>query len=396
MAIPIFWRLMLLNSGILILSVTACLYSIIQLGSLSHTARTTLDSDQRMIGYQETLTDTFLSEFRYGGKYIITHLEDRYDQMGQFKSDFVRYMREIKSLAQSQETITLLSRIERDHRRYHELLDQEAGYIRANQRYAQSRYQQEREKILESVLGELARLKEQLRTRLQDKLVSMERAADTARGMAMVTTLIVSLLGIFLSLKIGNGITIPLKELKRRTEAVSSKTDHSRWIATQLPEIQELAQAIEQKQQSLRHNAAVNDGLRDQITDELMPQLLSLQNRLERLRRETDGPTSSQVKASINDATKDTERLIEFCLTLSADPGEVRDSASILPQTALAPTDIPTLPDDPKQWLRSILECSVNAVKLHSKPLIQLSRKASMVLSRHLATVKDLTPGKGN
>jgi hypothetical protein len=276
------------------------------------------------------------------------------------------------------------------------LFDQEVGYIRANQTYAQSRYQQEREKILESILGKLARLKEQLRTSLQDKLVGMERAADTARGIAMVTTLIVSLLGIFLSLKIGNGITIPLKELKRRTETASSKTAHSQWIATQLPEIQELAEAIEQKQQSLRHNAAVNASVRDQITDELMPQLLSLQTLLKRLPQETDGPMSSQLKASIDDTTKDTERLIEFCLTLPAAPGEVRDSAPILPRTALAGTNIPTQPDDPKQWLRPILERSVNAVKLHSKPLRQLSRKVSMALSRHLATAKDLTPRKGN
>ena len=57
---PIFWRLVLGNAGILSLSVIACLYSIVQLGTLSATARAALDSDHRMIGYQEALTDSFL------------------------------------------------------------------------------------------------------------------------------------------------------------------------------------------------------------------------------------------------------------------------------------------------------------------------------------------------
>ena len=123
MAIPIFWRLTLGNVAILLLSLAACLYSAVQLGTLRNAARTALGRDQRMIGYQEILTDTFLSEFRYGGKYIITRTESRYEPLRQFKDDFARYMRELKSLTQSEETTALLARIERNHSQYHELFD---------------------------------------------------------------------------------------------------------------------------------------------------------------------------------------------------------------------------------------------------------------------------------
>ena len=47
-------------------------YSIVQLGSLSGTARAALDIDNRMMAYQETLTDAFLSEVRYAGRFLIT------------------------------------------------------------------------------------------------------------------------------------------------------------------------------------------------------------------------------------------------------------------------------------------------------------------------------------
>jgi hypothetical protein len=219
MSISIFWRLMLGNAAILILSVIACLYSIVQLSTLSGNARAALDIDNRMIGYQEALTDAFLSQVRYGGKYIITHTEDRHGQLSQFKNDFVRYMGELKSLTQSEEVVTLLSKIDQLHRQYHELFDREVEYIRAKQNYAQSRYQQERDNVLESALSELQRLKILLQTNLHDKLEGMDQAARTARQIAISMMLIVMLLGTWFSFRISKSIAVPPKEPKLTTEA---------------------------------------------------------------------------------------------------------------------------------------------------------------------------------
>jgi CHASE3 domain sensor protein len=247
MQIPIFWRLILGTLGILLLSIAACLYSIIQLGTLSRTARAALDGDHRMIGYQEALTDAFLSEVRYGGKYIITHTEDRHEQLRQFKNDFARYMEELKSLTQSEEVANRLVRVEQLHRQYHELFDREAGYIRAKQTYAQSRYQQERDKVFDSALSELERLKALLQKQLQDKLESIDRAAKTARTVAIITTLIVALLGTVFSLKISRSIAAPLKQ-QLRTATEAHRNSDPRSSASQLLELQELLSASEHKE----------------------------------------------------------------------------------------------------------------------------------------------------
>jgi CHASE3 domain sensor protein len=215
MQIPVFWRLILGTLGILLLSIAACLYSIIQLGTLSRTARAALDGDHRMIRYQEALTDAFLSEVRYGGKYIITHAEDRHEQLRQFKNDFARFLGELKSLVQSEEVANSLSRVEKLHRQYHELFDRETGYIRAKQTYAQSRYQQERDKVFESALSELERLKTMLQANLQEKLEGIDHAARTARQIAIITTLIVALLGILFSVKLSKSLVAPLKQQLR-------------------------------------------------------------------------------------------------------------------------------------------------------------------------------------
>lgn len=257
MGIPIFWRLILGTMGILFLSVAACLYSIIQLGTLSRTARAALDGDQRMINYQEGLTDAFLSEVRYGGKYIITHAEDRHEQLRQFKNDFARYLAELKSLMQSDEIAASLSRIEQFHLQYHELFDREVAYIRANQTYAQSRYQQERDKVFESALGELERLKTLLQSNLQDKLESIDRAARTARQVAILTTLIVTLLGTLFSLKISRSIAAPLKQYALSTESEFAELSDSRWSAAKLRATEELSGAGEREEQTLTDAASV-------------------------------------------------------------------------------------------------------------------------------------------
>jgi CHASE3 domain sensor protein len=224
MSIPFFWRFILGSIGLLLLSIAACLYSIIQLSTLSGTAREALDNDHRMITFQESLTDTFLSEVRYSGKYIISRKQDRYKQLLQFKNDFGRHLGELKTRIRSGKATATLSRIEEIHRQYHKLFDQEVAYIRSNQTYAQSRYEKQRDKLLESGLNELDHLKGELRSGLHAKLEGMDRSARTARAITVTTTLIVTLLGILLSIKISGGIAAMLKEQELRTEAKSLKS----------------------------------------------------------------------------------------------------------------------------------------------------------------------------
>jgi hypothetical protein len=212
MTIPTFWRLVLSHLGILLLSGAACLYSIVQLGSVSGSARSALVTSQQVIAYEEALIDAFLSQVRYGGKYLITHTEGRREQLLQFKKDFVNYLDLLKQLEQSESVGASLSRLERLHEQYHELFDREAAYIRAHQNYAQTRYQQERDKIVENTLDELQLLKAQLRATLQGKLENIERGARTARRIAIITTLVVLVFGTLFSLKVSKSLNASLSE----------------------------------------------------------------------------------------------------------------------------------------------------------------------------------------
>src|SRR5262249_39741657 len=135
MAVPIFWRVILGFSAILVLSIGLSLYSIVQLGSLSNTARTALDVDNRMIAYEEKLRDAILSEARYGTRFIITQASTLHDQYREFKKDFIGYLNELNSLAESPDIKARLARVQEFHLRYDDLFDQEVQYLNAHQTY---------------------------------------------------------------------------------------------------------------------------------------------------------------------------------------------------------------------------------------------------------------------
>ena len=327
MRIAIFWRLTSGYAIILILFVALSSYSIIQLGQISSTARDALGIDNRMIGYQEKLTDIFLSEVRYAGKFIITHTGSLHEQFLQFKSDFLRYMGEMQLQAAAPDLKARLSRVEELHLRYQDLFDQEVRYVKAGQSYAESRFQQEKEKVLESVLGELDRLKRQLQKNLQDKLETMERAGRAARTIAGVTTLVLFGLSIALSFFISKGITTPLSKLRRITmeeheENLNSASDFAR-----IPEIQELSEALHNAKTELQKAAETNAHFVDSITEQFTIPLISLKKRLNYLNEELSEKVTADQKITFEVLTLETERLIQRCTELhplSAVPFDAR------------------------------------------------------------------------
>ena len=316
---PIFWRIIIGYSVILLLASSVAAYSIVQLGGLSGTARSALDSENRMMAYQETLTDAFLSEVRYAGRFLLTRADAHHKEFGQFKEDFKRYMGEMTSRATAVEIKARLLRTNELHLRYHELFDQEVRYIKAGQVYAQSRYQHEREKILDSALRELERLRAQLQTNLNNKLETMEQAARAARNIAIAGTLVLIGLGIALSLLISRSITKPLSELTRRT-AEQPEDPNEEVEARGIPEIQELSEILAHERHRIREAARSQAEFFDDLSEQLTAPLTSIQQRLTYLKRHLSQADGHEENPSLEVIIKETERLIDHCNQLKPPP----------------------------------------------------------------------------
>ena len=333
MALPLIWRLTLGYAAILLLSVCASIYAVVQLTELSQTAREALDTDYRTIGHQEALTDTFLSEVRYGGKYLLTQSPASLDQFRQFKNDFRRYLGQLKTAGATAETSTQLMRIEHLHQSFHELFEREASYLKANQPYAQSRYQQEREKLLDNTLRELALLKEQLDKNIHDKLERLGGTSHAARNIAIAATLLLLIIGAALSLKISTSVTQPLLELTNRSkQALANHNSGAR--LSNIPEIQDLADVLTRQKQQMAQ-ATLNDaGQMERVTEELATRITSLNSRILELKTKQQNSMDPQGRRLMDTLSDDTDSLVQYCAELNASAAARMEVMKLSPQTA--------------------------------------------------------------
>jgi hypothetical protein len=341
MMISLFWRMTLGYAAVLLLSVGASIYAIVQLGGLSRTARQALDGDYRTIGQQEALTDAFLSEVRYGGKYLLNQSPSSFEQFRQFRKDVLRFLGELKNARFGAESSTQLARIEHLHQSFNELFEQEARYIKSNQPYAQSRYQQEREKILDNTLRELARLKDQLEKALHDKLEHVDGTARDARTIAIVTALILLIAGSALSLKMSTAVTEPLAELTGRLRSESA----GRAVAVQtsnIPEIQELSELLIQRQQGILQAARSHAAEIERATEKLTARAASLKRQLNELRVQTESVMPAQGRESVDALIGEVDRLIQHCAELNISAAARTEIMNLPPQPSPATVSAPT------------------------------------------------------
>src|SRR5258706_1324931 len=156
MARTILRRFVIGYSSMLVLMVAVSAYSIFQLEKLRDAAHIALRVEQRMIDYSEKLGDSFLSEVRYAGKFSVTHTPEQYDQYKQFNLDFDRSMEQLKLLAGAHNMAHRLDRIAEFHAQFRQLFAKEVDYIKTNQPYAETRYREDKDRLVEHIFRVIA------------------------------------------------------------------------------------------------------------------------------------------------------------------------------------------------------------------------------------------------
>jgi len=311
-AVPIFWRIIFGYSAILILSVGLSLYSIFQLGRLSDTVKTALNVDNRMIASEEKLTDAILSELRYGSKFIITHASTLLDEFRQFKKDSIEYLSELNTLAQSPDTKARLARVREYHLRYHDLFDQEIKFLNARQTYAETRYREEKEKIVERILSELQNLKLELQRNSQRKLEKIEKAARLARTITILITLLFLAIGVALSVAISRSIIKPISAMRRITADDAEGDSDLSLEFSHIPEIQELADALSKARRKVQETAKMNAELYFSMTEQFATPLSSIGERLRHLRGELAEVVTAEQRRKLDIVAEESDRLIRL------------------------------------------------------------------------------------
>ncbi len=196
MSTPTLRRFVVSYSAMLTFMVAVSSYSVLQLGKLGTAAHIALGIEQRMIDQADGLADAFLSEVRYGAKFSVIQAPVLYEQYTQFNTDFERRMDQLKALATSVDAVQRLSRIEEYHAQYHQLFEREVEYIRKKQPYAESRYREEKERLVDYLLREHEAFKNNLEKSLQQRIGYIETAALESQNFTLGATLLLAILGV--------------------------------------------------------------------------------------------------------------------------------------------------------------------------------------------------------
>jgi len=215
MSVPTVRRFIVGYAAMLVLMVAVSGYSVWQLGRLGAAAHTALSVEQKMIDETNRLADAFLSEVRYAEKFTATQAPVHYEQYKQFTADFDRSLLRLKALAMAPDAIQRLSRAEEYHAQYRQLFEREIDYIKTKQPYANTRYREERERLVDYLLREHQALKSNLEKSLQQRIGYIEHAARQNQRFTSGATLLLALCGLLFGLWLAGAGSTNLTNLIR-------------------------------------------------------------------------------------------------------------------------------------------------------------------------------------
>jgi signal transduction histidine kinase len=237
-------------------------------------------------------------------------------------------LKELTALPQSGESKTRVNHIGDLHIRYNDLFQREVAYAASSQVYGESRYRQEKEKILETALRELEQFRAYAQKNLEAELEQMGSAARAARRRAIITTLALLGIGFALCFAISRSITTPLLALQHDdVREVSAPARSS--ASGKIPEIRALAERLRLAKARARDANQSRAAFVHMVSNEFATPLLSLKNRLHAFRSSLGEHATAEQKSALAVMADETERLIQACVRVQANaPVELSRSES--------------------------------------------------------------------
>ncbi len=244
MRLTIFSRLVIGYLAIFILAMAVSIYAIAQLRQFENITHSILKVDNRLIGYEQKLSDTLLSMMRYEKKFIIMKDKGLYRQFLVAKGDFERHLNEIMTIADTDQTSKLLMRVRQHYKSYQSLFDEEVKYLISGQQYPKDDYKQEKEYAINVIMESLQEIRAYSQQNTYYKLKKLSEAEINASKVAIAIGLISLIFGIIISIYITINITKPLSIMKKRTREIADGDFRDDLKLSSPPEIKELAQAF--------------------------------------------------------------------------------------------------------------------------------------------------------
>lgn len=244
MKLSIFSRLVTGYLIIFVLAIAVSIYAIVQLHEVENVTRSILEVDNRMLDYDQKLTDVMLSMISSERKFIITRDEGLYNHFTVTKGEFEKYLDEAISVSDTKDLKNPFRNIMQLSDSYISSFEEEVKYVRSGQEYPKEKYREDREYAVNEIMSELKGLRDYSQQNTYDKVKQLGIAEKNARKVVIIVGVISLIAGVTLSVFITINITKPLSLIQKKTRDISKGEFGSDLKISSPPEIMELAQSF--------------------------------------------------------------------------------------------------------------------------------------------------------
>ena len=380
MRLSLFSRLTAGYLAIFLIVALASGYAIVQLGYFRERTESILKVDNRILDHEKIFADLLLAQSRAEQKFTITKDEAWYREFVRLKIDFEGRLENAFALNDRAAT-PVLKQIQKDFRRYDELVDEEARLVRAHKSYAQPEYKQNKDALIDSLLDSFEKLRLNQQEATHAKVTELGIAADQARDVSLTITLACLLAIVLMSLLITNGITRPISLLKNKTREIAKGNFEGSVEVKSPPEISELAAAINLMCGRLKEIDRVKADFFASMSHELRTPLTSIKEGTGLLLDGVGGETSDKQRRLLGILAEESNRLITLVNTLldlsKMEAGMMSydfETTSVDSLIRRAIAEITPLFEAKQIKLESSVDLALPSVKIDSERILQVLR----------------------
>jgi two-component system, NtrC family, sensor histidine kinase GlrK len=380
MHVSLFSRLTLGYLAIFAIVAAASSYAILELTDFGNQAESILRIDNRVLDHEKFLTDLLLSQSRAEQKFVLSRDEAWYLQFVRLKIDFETRVESAAAVADALAQ-AIVRRVRENYRRYVDLVDDEARWVRTKKNYPQARFKQDKDNLVDAMLDELERLRANQQQTTYSKVKELAAAAAQAREAALSIAAGSLLAIVLMSLLITKSITRPLAALKAKTQEIArGNFDHP--VQVKSPrEIGELAAALNSMSQQLKELDRMKADFFASMSHELRTPLTSIKEGTGLLLDGVGGATTEKQQRLLGIITEESNRLISLVNTFldlsKMEAGMTRydfETTHIEPLINRAVAEITPLVEAKQIHFESALDGPMPAVRLDPERILQVLR----------------------
>ncbi len=381
MRLTIFSRLMIGYFTMFVLVMIVGVYAILMLHQLNAGTHHILTVDNRIIDYEEKLTDSILSQMRYEKKYVITKDAVLYDQFLSAKEDFNKLLSEALLIADTPEKETSLNKVKAYHTRFQSSIERQVEEVVGHQSPSRRGSGLEIERAADGILEELKKLEILSRHDVQDRMSGLKEAGATASQFAIIMSIIALVLVIGISFLITRSITKPLTMLRDRTKEISKGIFDGDLNHPAPPEVADLMVAFNSMCAKLKTVDKMKSDFFSSMSHELRTPLTSIKEGISLLQDGVGGAVTEKQKRLLTILSEESKRLIDLVNSLldlsKMEAGMMTyafEQGSIVPLIGRATTEITPLIEAKKIVLQKKVDEKLPVIRMDREKILQALR----------------------